>query len=159
MSLFDRHKVTHVPYQAPTVIQDTVHHVVQVGIPDDGIPRVRMSDFDEVVAQSGANADKSAGRRVINAGLKAVLREALLELKKKDPTHPMLDKKYRQKLFDSFEMKEKLVVNSIRKEEGFPSPPYNYFPLDHILEDTTPHTPSNNPLQEQMRLLRLNSGK
>lgn len=56
-------------------------------------------------------------RKAVDAGLRAVIRYALSELRKTDPKNPLLDKKVRDRIFKEFEaeeMKKSLTSRGIK---------------------------------------------
>jgi hypothetical protein len=63
--------------------------------------------------------DRSAERRAINVGLRAVIRHALAELRRVDPNNPILDKKNRDKLFKQFEEEEIKKIEEYRRQTGY----------------------------------------
>lgn len=54
-------------------------------------------------------------RRAIDAGLRAVIRELLKELRIKDPNNKLLDKKFRDRIFAEF---EKLELDKVLKNNN-----------------------------------------
>lgn len=57
----------------------------------------------------------AAERRAIDAGLRAVIRELLKDLRVKDPSNKLLDKKFRDQIFAEF---EKLELDKILKNNN-----------------------------------------
>ena len=76
-------------------------------------------------------SDIATHRRIVNAGFKGVVRELLKELAKQNPNHPLSDKKYRQKLFNSFAQEESVAVNALNKRAN---PSYE-FPKNPVPEE------------------------
>ena len=74
-------------------------------------------------------------RRAINAGLRAVLREALKLLRAEMPNHPMLRKEIRQKIFDAYEKQEFDDVVKSRKSLNQIVSLYPQRPAEHVMED------------------------
>lgn len=64
--------------------------------------------------------DAAAERIAINAGLRAVIRYALTELRKTDSNNPMLDKKVRDRIYAQFEAEELKKLQEGRVKDGRP---------------------------------------
>lgn len=137
MSLFDRHKPSGNFFPAQLVPAQEVHH--QSG----GVDR---SLYNQVADGSRANHQAyldnratSLERRAINAGLRAALREALKALREQNPRHSLLDKAYRQKLFNVYEKQEQERIKASQASDNSLShvPPlaFNKKPDEHIMED------------------------
>jgi hypothetical protein len=60
----------------------------------------------ELVESRDALQKIAIERRANDAGLRAVIRYLLAELRKTQPNHPMLDKKNRDRIFDEFHKEE-----------------------------------------------------
>lgn len=132
MSLFDRHKASGEFFAAPAV--RVVHHYHQDDDTNDGVDQ---GVFNELLAKNARNTCTSLERRAINAGLRAALREALKALREQNPRHSLLDKAYRQKLFNVYEKQEQERINAERFaiNNKNPAPPFNMKPDEHIMED------------------------
>lgn len=59
-----------------------------------------------LIEEKDAALRVAAERRAIDAGLRAVIRELLKDLRVKDPSNKLLDKKYRDRIFSEFEKME-----------------------------------------------------
>lgn len=59
----------------------------------------------------------SLERKAIDAGLRAVIRVALAEIRKVNPNHPLLDKKNRDRIFAEFEKQEMEKLLKARGEQ------------------------------------------
>ena len=149
MSLFGKHQPTNMNiFAAPStervVYRDTGSDTVAVHF--KALSNHLKEDVKQVTAQRDEFAEayqtaESLGieRRAINAGLRAVLREALGALHAQNPNHPLLDKKVRQKMFEQFEKDEFNKVIEMRKaNNNFIEPVIRNYPQrpnEHILED------------------------
>lgn len=135
MSLFDRHKPSgnFFPIGAPPVVREEVRYV-STGVSEE--------DFYTLLAKNERNADAARHnaligleRRAINAGLRAALREALKALREQNPKHSLLDKAYRQKLFNAYEKKEQERIGAERISNKLQVPSFTEKPDEHIMED------------------------
>lgn len=61
------------------------------------------------------NARIAAERKAVDAGLRAVIRACLQEIRKVNPNHPLLDKKVRDQIFTAFQQQE---LGKILKDGG-----------------------------------------
>ena len=61
---------------------------------------------DGLIKDRDENTRIMIERRCINAGLRAVMRELLKDIRAKDPNNKLLDKKYRDRIFAEFEQEE-----------------------------------------------------
>ena len=146
MALFGRHQATNMNiFAAPGNTERVVYR-------DSGSSNyfAEALAFKEEVKQVTTQRDQfieayeeaeSVGleRRAINAGLRAVLREALSVLRAEQPNHPLLDKRVRQKMFEQYERGEFNGFIELRKRDGektdhliknFPQRPN-----EHLMED------------------------
>lgn len=83
-----------------------------------------QAQFDNLQQQMAAVIEDRDGlhkialeRRANDAGLRAVIRYLLTELRKTNPNHPLLDKKVRDRIFDEFhkeEMDKALKTNDMQ---------------------------------------------
>lgn len=65
------------------------------------------------------NTDAAAERSTIIEGLKGVIRSSLSELIRLDPNNPLLDKSYRDQIFDMFQKEEIEKIQKRRKDTGY----------------------------------------
>lgn len=71
----------------------------------------------------------AAERKAIDAGLRAVIRACLHEIRKANPNHPLLDKKVRDRIFAEFEKEEmKKVLGDMKMWEPRELPDANQSP-------------------------------
>ena len=64
------------------------------------------NNVNGIINAKDANERVLIERRCINAGLRAVIRELLKDIRAKDPNNKLLDKKYRDRIFAEFEQEE-----------------------------------------------------
>jgi len=66
-----------------------------------------MTERARGLSEEGAEAARiAAERKAIDAGLRAVIRYLLAELRKTQPNHPLLEKKNRDRIFEEFSKQE-----------------------------------------------------
>lgn len=63
--------------------------------------------------------DRSAERKIVNYALRDVIRHALGELRKVDPTNPLLIKSNRDAIFDRAEKEETQKLENKRRQNGY----------------------------------------
>ena len=148
MSLFDRHKPSgeFFPVRASPVVQQQVHQHHSSNDVDREIFNKVLQQRDAALQKKDENFQgylavrgTSLERRAINAGLRAALREALKALREQNPKHSLLDKAYRQKLFNAYEKQEQERINADQLADKdltrTPLPSFNSRPNEHLIED------------------------